>query len=284
MKNAILTVDVEEWYQLEYLDSEETDRKNTKMVPAILNLLDLLDQHNIKATFFILADIADEYLDIITEISDRGHEIGCHGMDHDLLHDISAEDFLNKAGTAREKLEKLLGSNVVKGYRASCFSMDRNKLDVLQDIGYTYDSSFIRFANHPLYGEIDMSGYNREQSLVYSRNGFYEFEIPTLKILKYNIPISGGGYLRLFPLFLIKILFRLYWRKDENLLFYIHPFELTDIKIPFTPKTGFIKKFRASVGRKRNCRKLEKMIKWLKAKEVRFATPSEFIRNNSKEA
>ncbi|HQE50488.1 MAG TPA: polysaccharide deacetylase family protein, partial [Fervidobacterium sp.] len=89
MKKAMLTVDIEEWYHLEYLDSVEEDRQRVKMVPAVLNLLDLLDEYSIKAVFFVLADIAEEYFDILCEIKDRGHEIGCHGYDHRLLHEMS---------------------------------------------------------------------------------------------------------------------------------------------------------------------------------------------------
>ena len=281
MKNAILTIDVEEWYQLEYLDSDEENRKNVKMVPAILNLLDLLNKYNIKATFFVLADIADEYFDVLNEIKDQGHEIGCHGNDHKLLHDMTDEQFRINAHIAREKLENIFGPCVVKGYRASCFSLNRSKLDVLQELGYIYDSSYIRFSEHPLYGEIDMTGYLKEQSLVYSKDGFYEFEIPTLEILKHNIPISGGGYMRLFPLPLLKALIRAYWKYNNNILFYIHPFELTDRKIPFTDSTSFMNKFRASVGRKKNLDKIKKLIEWMLKSNVKFIVPTEFINKNS---
>jgi len=274
MKNALLTVDVEEWHHLEYINDHEEERKKAKMVPAILNLLDLLDQYNIKAVFFILADIADEYYDIISEIKDRGHEIGCHGYDHELLHDMGEEQFLTKAGKAKEKLDNLLGPDVVLGYRASCFSLNRRKLDILQDLGYVYDSSFIRFCEHPLYGKMDMSGYKKMQSLVYLKDGFYEFEIPTLKILKYNIPISGGGYMRFFPLFLIKTLITIYGKSSENILFYLHPFELTDIQIPFPEDISLKDRLRASIGRKKNMTKLEKLIIWLLKSGTRFNVPS----------
>ena len=281
MKNAFLTIDVEEWYQLEYLDSHENDRKKVKMIPAILNLLDLLDQYQIKATFFVLADITEEYFDVLNEIKDRGHEIGCHGMDHRLLHDISDEEFKINARAAKDKLESIFGARAIKGYRASCFSLNRSKLDILQELGYQYDSSYIRFSEHPLYGEIDITGYSKEQSLVYSKDGFYEFEIPTLKILGHNIPISGGGYMRLFPLPLIKALISKFWRLDSNIIFYIHPFELTSEEIPFTTNTSFMKKFRASVGRKKNLNKLESLIKWLLMADVSFLVPSQITKQGS---
>jgi len=277
MKKAMLTVDIEEWYHLEYLDSVEEDRQRVKMVPAVLNLLDLLDEYSIKAVFFVLADIAEEYFDILCEIKDRGHEIGCHGYDHRLLHEMSDEEFSYKAREAKEKLEKLLGKGIVKGYRASCFSLNRSKLDVLKDLGYVYDSSYIRFAEHPLYGEIDMRGYAREQSLVYSNSGFYEFEIPTLRIFGRNIPISGGGYLRLFPVVVTKALIRKFFKENDNILFYLHPFELTERKIPFSPGIGVKSVFRASVGRKKNMKKLKKIIDWLLGIGVKFVVPSDLI-------
>jgi len=277
MKKAMLTVDIEEWYHLEYLDSVEEDRQRVKMVPAVLNLLDLLDEYSIKAVFFVLADIAEEYFDILCEIKDRGHEIGCHGYDHRLLHEMSDEEFSYKAREAKEKLEKLLGKGIVKGYRASCFSLNRSKLDVLKNLGYVYDSSYIRFAEHPLYGKIDMRGYVREQSLVYSNSGFYEFEIPTLRIFGRNIPISGGGYLRLFPVVVTKALILKFFKENDNILFYLHPFELTERKIPFLPGIGVKSVFRASVGRKKNMKKLKKIIDWLLGIGVQFVVPSDLI-------
>src|SRR5699024_4971761 len=111
---------------------------------------------------------------------------------------------------------------------------------------------------HPLYRNLDMSGFNKVDDLVYRKGNFFEYEIPTLKLGKYSLPISGGGYLRLFPYWILRFLIKMYSRQKRNFLLYLHPFELTDIKIPFSNEVSWKERFRASIGRKGNLKKLRK--------------------------
>ena len=105
------------------------------------------------------------------------------------------------------------------------------------------------------------------------KNGdFSEYEIPTLDLLKWSIPISGGGYLRLFPFWLLRILLALYARKHENFTLYIHPFELTDMPLPLPEELGLATRFRCLVGRRGNLKKLRRVIRWLKRRGARFMT------------
>lgn len=278
MKTVFLTIDIEEWYHLDYLKKYNVDKSTAETVPKIFDFLDMLDRLNIKATFFVLAELAYEYADIIRDIRDRGHEIGCHGLSHKLLSNMSDKEFEDEVMKAKAIINEVLGKDIVKGYRAACFSMDRNKLDILKNFGFIFDSSYIKFAQHPLYGKLDLSGYIKVDDLIYlNDNSFYEFEIPTMSIGKFNIPISGGGYLRLFPYFLIKFLLKLYSFKHDNFILYIHPFELTDTKIPFPNDTSFKDKFRASVGRRRNLEKLEKLLLNFIKDNIEFKTMGQAI-------
>lgn len=272
MKKVYLSVDIEEWYHLDYLKTYSIDKEEVETIPKIFDFLDLLDKMHIKATFFTLAEIAYKHADILRDISDRGHVIACHGLDHDLLYNKTDEEFKNQIIEARNILNDVLGEDAVKGYRASCFSMDRNKLDILQDIGFEYDSSYISFAEHPLYGSLDLTGYQRVSDSVYKKDNFYEFEIPTSKIGKYNLPISGGGYLRLLPYPIISFLIKKHIRNNESFLLYLHPFELTDIELPFPKEVPMIDRFRASVGRKGNLKKLERILVLLQKEGVQFST------------
>lgn len=274
-KKIFLTIDIEEWYHLDYLKEYNLVKDKVKTIPRIFDFLDLLDQLNIKATFFTLAEIAEENADIIREIYDRGHEIGCHGLDHELLYYKSDEEFKSQVTQAREILNKIIGEEAVIGYRASCFSMDRNKLDILMDCGYKYDSSYISFVQHPLYGNLDLEGFNKIEDLIYERNNFLEFEIPTYQIGKYNIPISGGGYMRLFPLWLNKYFINKHLMNNNTFLLYLHPFELTNVNLPLNNEVSSKDKFRALVGRKKNLKKLEQILRELINKNVEFKTLAE---------
>jgi polysaccharide deacetylase family protein (PEP-CTERM system associated) len=277
MKNVFLTIDIEEWYHLDYLKKYNISRDGVETVPKIFDFLDILDKLNIRATFFVLAELAHKYADIIRDIWDRGHEIGCHGLNHELLYNKTDQEFEKEVIEARTILNKVLGKDVVKGYRASCFSMDRSKLNILNKCGYIFDSSYIKFAQHPLYGHLDLSGYEKVDDLIYVNDGFYEFEIPTLDMGKYNLPMSGGGYLRLFPLPLIKILLNKYGTEHDNFLLYIHPFELTNVKLPFQQEVHFKDKFRASVGRHSNLKKIEKILMELIKKGAEFRTMGQVV-------
>lgn len=105
-----------------------------------------------------------------------------------------------------------------------------------------------------------MEGFEEVDDLIYKNDNFFELEIPTIKIGKFNLPISGGGYLRLFPYSIISLLLKEYSKKHNNFLLYVHPFELTDISLLFPKNISLKDRFRASVGRKGNLRKLEKVL------------------------
>mgnify|MGYP001009397688 CR=1 FL=1 len=270
MKYVYLTVDLEEWYDLDYFKGMRLD-KSIEVIPEIIEFLDLLDEYQIKSTFFVLANRLGRNTDIIREISRRGHEIACHGYDHELLYNKNSEVFREEVIKAKALIENLVGKEV-KGYRASCFSMERDKLEILKSIGYKYDSSYIKFEHHPLYRNLDISGYKKKDDLVFEQNGHFVYEISTLKILKYSIPISGGGYLRLFPYWLLKLLIKKYASEKENFLLYLHPFELTSKRIHLPSNISRKTKFRFSVGRRRNLKKIQKVIALLKNMGAEFRT------------
>lgn len=271
MKHAWLTVDLEEWYHLDYLKGYRCRETGVRVVPQIFDFLDMLDEEGVKVTFFCVADIADENEGILREILRRGHAIGCHGLDHELLTEKSLEQFVEETKRAKAMIEAAAGRPVT-GYRASCFTMERDKLEAIRQLGFTYDSSKIRFAQHPLYRNLDLTGFQQAEDLVYVQGDFAEYEIPTLEILGYSIPISGGGYLRLFPFWLLRILLSLYERKHESFTIYVHPFELTGMELPLPKGLSAVTRFRCLVGRKRNLKKLRKVIRWLKRRGARFTT------------
>lgn len=271
MKHAWLTVDLEEWYHLDYLKGYPCRESEVRVVPLIFDFLDMLDEEGVKVTFFCVAEIAAENAAILREILRRGHALGCHGLDHELLTEKSLEQFIEETREAKAMIEAAAGAPVT-GYRASCFTMERDKLDAIRDLGFTYDSSKIRFAQHPLYRNLDLIGFEQPEDLVYVERDFSEYEIPTLELFGYSIPISGGGYLRLFPFWLLRILLRMYARKHENFTIYVHPFELTSAKLPLPEELGRATRFRCLVGRRGNLKKLQKVIRWLKKRGARFTT------------
>lgn len=274
MRTFFLTLDLEEWYHLEYLkDGVDTD--STRVIEHLDEFFQILKKNNIKITVFVLGELIDRHQNLIQSFVDEGHEIGIHGWNHQLLGEKSLKTFVNEISATKNKLESTFGCDVI-GYRAPCFSMSNEKLEALKGIGLEYDSSFIQFKDHPLYGDLNMNESIIVDNLVYKKNGVYEFELPTISLFGKMIPISGGGYFRLFPKFIFKRLWRRYIDENQNFNMYIHPFELTDVKVDIG-NVSRGKRFRFGVGRRGNLKKLEWFIQMAKKDGFRFHTIKEYV-------
>lgn len=199
----ILSFDVEEWYiQKAYLGnkSEEYQRYDS----YLNQILDTLDEQNLKATFFCVGGLAREFPYVVKKIDQRGHEIGCHSDKHTWLNRMSRAELLEDTRSAIESIEDVLGKKVL-AYRAPAFTIgDSNKyaLEVLADCGIERDASIFP-AVHDFGG---FEHFEQKEPCIIRRNGISikEFPICVTKILGKNFAYSGGGYFRFFPLWFIK--------------------------------------------------------------------------------
>ncbi len=112
----------------------------TGMNFGLPRLLDTLDRYNTKATFFIPGAVARRYPDKAREIADRGHEIGCHGNDHEIFAHLSVQE-------QREALQEALDSlthitkKVPLGFRMPEGEMTEETLAIVKSMGFLYSSS-----------------------------------------------------------------------------------------------------------------------------------------------
>lgn len=134
MKDRIMTVDLEYDFETKGVVSLK------EVVPRLLNYF---EKHNIRATFFVLGEIAEKYPNIIKGISKRGHEIASHGYDHSRLKGMSAEDVEGQLRKSKKVIEKL--GVKCEGFRAPYFMYDKGFQKILYDVGYKYDSSMSSF-------------------------------------------------------------------------------------------------------------------------------------------
>jgi len=269
-KFAVLSMDLEEWYHLDYFDQEDCDLTQSTL-DGVSIYLDILNKYDVKSTFFVVSSLVKSNKSLLQKILDEGHEIGLHSKQHVRPLLQSVDEFKNDTIDGLKTLKDILPQNSIYGYRAPCFSMDRERLDVLIKEGLLYDSSKIEFGAHNLYGNLDVSDFYQENPDVYVKDGFYEFEVSTLKISNKNIPVSGGGYIRIFPWQLSKFLLKKYFKKNRNYFFYIHPFELSEnynIKLPHN--TSLKTRMRFSIGRKSVRNKVHKLINLLKDNDYKF--------------
>jgi polysaccharide deacetylase family protein (PEP-CTERM system associated) len=222
-------------------------------------VLALLADHDVRATFFVLGEVGAEHPAIVRKIAGAGHEVACHGYDHDLVFGQSLETF--RAGIRRAKavLEEVGGQPVV-GYRAPSFSIgpgQRWAYAILAEEGFRYDSSVYPIV-HDRYGDRESPRFPYE---IWRSGGdnLIEFPIGTVRLFGVNLPVGGGGYFRLLPggVFAAGIR-RVNRRERKPLMFYFHPWEL-DPGQP-RPPMAWHRRFRHFVGQERHEAKLARLL------------------------
>jgi polysaccharide deacetylase family protein (PEP-CTERM system associated) len=225
-----LSFDVEEYFQVEgaaaRLPAAEWDRWPMRLAPAVERVLALLDRHATKATFFILGWVARHEPEVVRRISAGGHEIASHGVSHRMLAGLSPREFRQELDASRAMLQDLCGQDV-RGYRAPTFSITRKThwaIDVLAEAGFAYDSSIFPI-RHDRYG---VPGAPRGLHWARGQGGARVLEIPplVLPVAGKNLPVGGGGYLRLFPVCLPAWGLRSAQRAGRPGMIYVHPWEL----------------------------------------------------------
>jgi hypothetical protein len=266
-KFAILSMDVEEWYHLDYLQRESCNT-SLSLMDGLDRYVEVLAAENVPSSFFVLG----EMIGLVAERLKNQPDVGIHGWNHKRPLTMSISEFQEDIKRSRGTIEDALGRKMT-GYRAPCFSLDRQRLDVLQEMCFEYDSSRIEFGSHPLYGTIDMTGFEEVMPLVFRRNGLMEFELPTLQVLGSMIPVSGGGYLRLFPWLVMHRMLRTYMKTGALFVLYIHPFELSETYDGILPDmTRWPSRVRFSRGRKATVHRLRMLIALLREYGYTFTT------------
>ncbi|MDB4556692.1 polysaccharide deacetylase family protein [Akkermansiaceae bacterium] len=266
-------MDVEDWYHLDYFDRSKCSRDgDNSMLDGVQVFLQILKKHQIRATFFVVGEIAQSLAPLLREIEQAGHEIASHTYSHLRPLTISSDEFDEELVQSKTVLESVIDGKV-SGFRAPCFSMDRDCLERVRAAGYMYDSSRIDFSQHPLYGSLDMDGFMANLKGHYYNENFHEFEVSSLKIWNRSIPVSGGGYLRIFPWIMMKHLLKRYLKDNDFYVLYIHPFELSERGCPPLPSnTSASTRQRFNYGRASVPKKLSKLINLLESSGFEFST------------
>ena len=205
---VILSFDVEEHFRIEaasglVIDPAFKSHSRERLGPSTHWLLDQLDRWGIKATFFIVGQIAQHNPELVRAIALAGHEVASHSWDHQRVHRLTPTTFREDTRQSKDALEQVTGRPVL-GYRAPTFSIVRQTawaLDVLAEEGMIYDSS-IYPVRHDRYGVPDAP---RSPFLARGlQHTILELPPVTLRLPGLNAPMGGGGYFRLFPLFMTR--------------------------------------------------------------------------------
>lgn len=222
-----MSIDIEDWFQVENLKGvvarDSWDGRELRVERNTDRMLELMAERDVTCTCFILGWVADKCPGLIKRIAEAGHEIASHGYGHDLIYNLSHDEFREDIRRAKGLVEDLTGARI-GGYRAPSFSITDWAIDILQEEGFTYDSSAFPTVAHDRYGKL--SGMDAGEPIVEIREGFKEVCVSTLQLGKKGVPWGGGGYFRLIPYAVFKRGVAKILRSGGPYVFYIHPWEI----------------------------------------------------------
>ena len=223
-----MTCDVEDYFQVsafnDHVSRSDWENLDCRVPRNIDLILERFLESDVKATFFTLGWVAGHYPEVVQRIVAAGHEIASHGMQHIQVWQQSPAEFREDALTARKLLEDVSGVPVV-GYRAASWSMDDRTPwahDMLAEAGYKYSSSTYPI-RHDHFGVPDAP----IRPNYVGDSGVLEVPASVARIFGRNLPASGGGYFRLYPLrFSTWLIDRIEASGEAPYVFYFHPWEM----------------------------------------------------------
>ncbi len=269
-----LSVDVEDYFHVEAfadrIRPETWDQYPSRVCNNTRRVLELFDKAGVRGTFFILGWVAERFPQLVREIQAAGHELGCHSYLHQCIWRLSPEQFRSDTRRALDCIQDASGERVL-GYRAPTFSIvDRTSwaLQILAQEGFQYDSSVFP-VRHDVYG---MPAAPRRAFSwdLGAGSSLHELPMSTVRFLGGNLPVGGGGYLRLLPMAYSRLGQWVLRRERMPLQLYLHPWEID----PGQPRLPG--RWKSMVRHYRNLSSMEgRIVKLLKA--GRFKPLSEVL-------
>lgn len=105
-------------------------------------LMDLLERHGIRATFFVPGQTADRYPALLKELVARGHELGAHGYAHLWPDQCTPAQEREEMERGLESLRRAAGAEVV-GYRSPAWEFGPGTMALLLEKTFLYSSNFM---------------------------------------------------------------------------------------------------------------------------------------------
>lgn len=218
------TVDLEEWFHgIELSPSDwPSDRR---LLVGLEPLVRLLDDADVRATFFVLGAVAEEHPAVVRELAAAGHEIASHGHAHEFVYKQKPTEFRDDLRRAHDIITDIVDEPLTS-YRAPYFSIteaSRWALDILAEEGYRVDASIFP-ARNDRYG---IPGAPVGPHDIETPSGtLREIPLRPFDVLGRRLPFSGGAYLRILPWWVQALLWRSADRRGDPMVAYIHPWEL----------------------------------------------------------
>ena len=227
----VLTVDVEEHFHVAAFYSsvppDSWGHQPSRVEKNVNRVLEILDRHGVKATFFVLGWLAERRPDLVRRIASAGHEIGCHTFAHQMIYSQTPEQFRADLRQARQVLADAVQAPVTC-FRAANFSVVHSTpwaIDIIVEEGFLIDSSIFPI-RHDIYGMPDAPRFPHWRSAA-DGSAVFEFPASTIRRFGNNWGVGGGGWMRFAPYqFTRWALQQINEKEQMPSMVYFHPWEL----------------------------------------------------------
>ena len=202
--------------------------KDKGIKQGLLRFEKICDKHKVKPVLFIVSSLVKEHKDLFKRLSNKGWEISLHGYSHKRFDEMSYDEKEAEIKKSIIEFKKHLGIKP-KGFRAPQHGIDRETLDLLENYGFKYDSSYtplnamqiIYFPYRPILAV----------KLALSRLNPYKIrknllEIPAASLLIPFVSLT----LRVFPKWVLGIYVKLIKAVYKKPVFYAHSWDFIKLK------------------------------------------------------
>lgn len=278
-KTAFFTMDVESFRDISCLqENPRAEYDDFRIEHAIGDYLDLLDKYNIKATFFVLCSSLEHTGEYLARAVKSGHEIALHGLSHDIPVLMDREELKRQTAEGKALLEKEFNTEII-GYRAPCFAVSDEVIEVIRELGFKYDSSYLDIKLSYYRAAARFNGFEKVCDGVIEKDGFYEISACKTKTSFGAMNISGGGYLRLAPYSTVKRGLNKFLKTSDYYMFYCHPSDIFKDKPPKLKGISPLDAYFVKAGRKNFLHRTENIIKMLIDGGYSFSTMRDFAKS-----
>ena len=266
----ILTFDIEDWFHIiqKYPDNilDKWSNYEVRIHHGMDKIFKILDENNLKATFFILGYIARKHPEIVKKIHKLGHEVAAHSDMHKAAYRQSREEYKQDLTVCINSLENITGEKVLS-YRAPGFSINKDNVwafEVLNELGLKYDASI--FPARRDNGGFDDFAESTPSIIKYNGIQIKEFPMSINSVFGKKFAITGGGYFRFFPYrFMQNIV-----QNEDYTMTYFHPRDF-DPKQPMLEGLSLKRKFKSYYNLARSYAKLKHLVSDFKFIDIREA-------------
>lgn len=214
-----------------YKSLETSPRIQIPLERITTRLLNLFDRHGVRATFFVVSEVAEQHPGLIGTIAESGHEIASHSVTHPSLPAVQSSAKRAEIRDSKQVLERITGAPIT-GFRAPTFQIDDEVYDLLAAEGYAYSSSLMPSIPIPGYYTNEYAFADPTQ-IITSKKTMVEIPLAISPWLR--VPVSGAWTRLLGRTYTLASIQHLL-DKERPVLTYAHPWEFTPLQntsLPF---------------------------------------------------